>query len=94
MINMQEKFVVWGIGVMGMVALYFLGKENIIAFIDSNKQQQGKIYYDIPVISFEEYCKSYSDYYIIVTPLEYDDICDKLKNTFNNKYLLLNNIIY
>ena len=40
----NNKYIVWGTGVMGRIAMNFLGKKNIIAFIDENICYQGMEY--------------------------------------------------
>lgn len=59
----MDKIFLWGASVTGERALYKLGKENVIAFIDSYKA--GAVFCGKPVITLEEYKKSYTEHIVI-----------------------------
>ena len=46
------KYIIFGCGVDGQKALYFLGKDQVHCFVDNHKS--GIFIDDIPVVSFEE----------------------------------------
>ena len=74
------EFILWGTGVFTERLLPHLGIDNVIAFIDSNPQKIGTEYLDRPVISFAEYKKSFSDKFIVVTPLDHVAILAQLQH--------------
>ena len=61
------KLVIWGCGNRGKMLYECMKKMHVIAFIDSDKALIGKVYKDVPIISFEEYMKSYNECYLIVS---------------------------
>lgn len=60
------KYIIWGAGVGGKKCMDVLGADNIIAYIDSNEEKQGSLYFDKSVMSFETYLESYQEYFIII----------------------------
>ena len=88
------RYAVWGAGVRGNLALSFLGKNNVELFIEQNAKLQGTRIMGKPVISFEEYIKTYNDCYIIVSPNDNRDIINTLKNKGISGYSILGEIIY
>lgn len=63
----MTKFVVWGIGHRGRILYELLGKDRIIAFIDSNPEKIGKMYEDCPIIDYKTYKERYKSFSIIVS---------------------------
>lgn len=63
------KYVIYGAGYRGRKAYNYIGSEKVVAFIDINKEKQGKEYCGKPVISIEEYIKMYFTCFIIITPV-------------------------
>jgi len=61
------KYVVWGAGGRGKVIFDLLGKQKIVAFIDSNPEKQGKTFFGCPIIDYDQYKKDYKSYVIIVS---------------------------
>ena len=86
---MENKFVIWGCGVKGKRVINFFNKEDILAFIDSNVNLQGKLYEEIPIISFEQYQNMYKDSVIIITPEKSKEIVNILEMADVYHYLLL-----
>ena len=84
------KIFIWGCGIRGRRFVQFVGKENVIAFIDSNSSLYGTFISDIPVISFEEYLSKKEQGLLVVTPLHDYEICRKLKKARVYKYTSLN----
>ena len=83
------KYVIFGAGARGKLIMHFLGQNNVVAFVDNEETFWGKNYDGIPIISFAEYKKLYSDYFIIVTPIFYNGIIEQLKfNNMNNFFNL------
>lgn len=62
------KYIIWGSGKRGKWVLHFLGEENVIAFVDSNKDSGS--YLGKPVMTFEQVKRDYSDCLLVITPLE------------------------
>jgi hypothetical protein len=85
----MEKFIIWGAGVLGEYLCNCLGKDRIIAFIDNNKLRIGEKYCDKAIISFDEYKNNYSDYFIIISPRNYKEIEDILKENRIYQYFIL-----
>ena len=55
------KFTIWGCGVRGKSLFEVLGRDRVLAFIDSDKSKQGSTYRGCPVVSFDEYVASFAD---------------------------------
>ena len=60
------KIVIWGAGRRGQSALEQIGREWVVAFLDSNERIIGKNICEIPVISFEEYYNTYYECPILI----------------------------
>lgn len=67
------KYIIWGAGRRGKWANNFVGSENVVAFIDGNKQRIGQEYCGKKIITFEEAREKYDDCVIIITPLQGSD---------------------
>lgn len=74
------KIIVWGAGDMGQRVIPYIGRENIIAFIDSDMNKIGTKYHGIFVISLDEYENRYNNIPILITPLVEDEIENILIN--------------
>ncbi len=72
------KFAVWGAGQKGKIILSVMGQELISCFIDSNVFLHGTNVQGIPVISFEEYLKDYTNSVIIISMLDCQAVIEKL----------------
>lgn len=70
----NEKFVIWGIGLRGKLITEIIEERNVVAYIESDNGKIGRQFHGIPIISFEEYKNFYSNYFIIVSPYDEDDI--------------------
>lgn len=68
------KYVIYGAGYRGKRVFNYIGAQNVAAFIDVNKEKQGKEYCEKPVISLEEYVKVYFDCFVVITPICNDNI--------------------
>lgn len=66
------KYVIWGVGIRGKRIASKLPNDDIIAFIDSYKA--GSYYQEKPVIDFQEYQEKFSEYFILVTPHQNEEI--------------------
>lgn len=73
------KMILWGAGEMSRRVLPYIGKENVVAIIDSNIEKIGTLYMEIPVISLEEYNEMYSNLPILITPFAEKEIENELK---------------
>lgn len=65
---------------MGRRVVPYLNREDIIAFIDSDVNKIGTLYFGIPVISLDEYETKYSNLPILITPLAEEEIENILIN--------------
>lgn len=63
----EEKYILFGAGIVGMSMLQYYGKDMIVAVIDNNPQKIGGVYEGIPIISFQTYLEKYRDKTIIVS---------------------------
>lgn len=85
------QLVIWGLGTNGKNIIDTLGNKNIVAIIESNIDKIAEGYYDeIPIIGFETYLEKYKDYYIVVTPMKYQEIENKLKDYNIERYFIQN----
>lgn len=75
---MEKQFVIWGVGIRGKRICGFLGDKNIKAFIEIDTEKIGSKYHNIPIISYEEYKNNLLDYFIIISPLNYGEIEQRL----------------
>lgn len=73
------KYVVWGSGYRGKVLMETIGADNIIAFIDSDKEKLGKTYCGKPIISYEKYKESYSEYVILISIVYNERVSERLE---------------
>lgn len=64
----KKRTILFGAGLYGGSALYCLGKENILCFVDNNPEKIGTHLYQLPIISFADLLKTYKCYKIIITP--------------------------
>lgn len=74
-----NKIVIWGGGKRGKRILNKIGEELIVAFIEVKPELIGKTIDAVPVISYEQYKQRYSQYCILVSPLNCEDIVQQLK---------------
>lgn len=88
------KWIVWGIGVNGALAVDFTGIMNIEAFIDSNIDFVGKRYFDRPIIDLDTYKTKYKDYLILITPKDNKEIVELLEQEKIDSYVLLSEAIF
>ncbi len=85
------QLVIWGLGTNGKNLIDILGKENIVAIVESNIDKIAEGYYDgIPIIGFETYLEKYENYYIVVTPMKYQEIESKLNDYNVERYFIQN----
>lgn len=82
------NYFLWGAGRIGKRFINHVGEENVVGYIDKNKDKihtkiQGK-----PIITIEEYMRSYEECYIIVTTLRYEPIVSELNDKGIYKYFL------
>lgn len=83
------RYVIWGAGERGARVFSHLKNEDVCAFIDSDEKKRGKEYLNKPIISFEEYKRSYLDCYIIISIMRESEIEEQLKRCNIYKYFLL-----
>lgn len=80
---------IWGLGTNGRNLIDVLGKDKIVAIIDSDEKiQQLGTYKEIPIISYKQYLEGYREFYIIVTPMKYVEIEEKLKKDGVCRYFI------
>lgn len=83
------QIIIWGAGAMGRRVVPYLGRENIIAFIDNNIEIIGTQYLGITVISLNEYETKYNKVPILITPLAEEEIENILVHRGLNFYFRL-----
>ena len=66
------KYIIWGAGSYGRMAIAAVGKENTIAFLDSDENKIGKSYCGKKIISFEQYRSEYRNYILLIAIRESD----------------------
>lgn len=67
------SYVIYGAGYRGEQLCNYIKAENVLAFIDSDKEKQGKNYCGKPIISLEQYTEKYAFCYIVITPALYEN---------------------
>ncbi|MBD5555772.1 MAG: DUF115 domain-containing protein [Roseburia sp.] len=72
------KYVIWGAGFRGRVLTETVGIDNIVAFIDSDKEKIGTIFCGKHVISYEQYKKEYTEYVILISVALNEQVSNKL----------------
>lgn len=85
------KFIIWGAGDRGNRIFYHIGKDNVIAFIDSNKEKIGSLYNGKRIISYEQYKLCYKDTFIVISSHE-DEIEEVLKKDEIYTYFFMSNL--
>ncbi len=88
------KFVMWGYGIRGKRVYCRTGKQYINAIIDNDESKQGVTDDRIPIISFEQYLKHYTQNIIIITMVQYEPVVDLLEKMGIYQYLLLDECPY
>lgn len=83
------KYVVWGAGIRGSRVLRNMGKENIVAFVDSSNDKIGTFFHGKKVVSLEEYEADYIEYFIVVSFTHAGEGEKLLKERGIEQYLLL-----
>lgn len=86
------KYVIYGAGFRGKNLCNYIGVNNILAFIDLDKEKQGKEYCGRPVISLNEYMESYFKYFIIITPAFSNNVENILEKNSIYQYSNLKNM--
>lgn len=73
------KYIVWGAGHRGKILFELLGKEKIMAYIDSNPEKIGSSHMNRPIIDYETYKNQYSQYPVIVALTFGSAVCRTLE---------------
>jgi hypothetical protein len=73
-IIMKKQFVIWGAGIRGKRICSFLGDEYVKAFVEMDSKKVGSTYHNIPIIDYDEYKNYLLDYFIIISPLNYEEV--------------------
>lgn len=84
----MEKVYLYGAGINCIGVIRFLGKQNIIAVIDSDSQKTGSRIEGISIISLQEYLERADHYNIFITSYFYADAIGRIlkKNTTSRFY--------
>ena len=75
----MRKKILFGAGVNGKTALDFFGESNVECFVDNSVDKIDTLYFGKKVISFEDLCKIYNDYEIVVTVNSFGEVAEQLK---------------
>ena len=68
------KIVIWGAGIRGKRIYSKLREEDVIAFIDIDKDKIGAEYCGKKIITLDEYIEQYAEYFILITPRKSEEI--------------------
>ena len=91
---MGYKYVIYGAGIRGKRTLELVGKENVIAFVDSAQEKIGTYYCGIQIINVFELATIAEEYICVITPaLQAEMIGKKLHAQGINNCLYLNDDI-
>lgn len=82
------EYIIWGAGEYGQRILFHVGAENVLAFIDSDKEKIGKKLQGKVIIDYDTYKSNYSDVCIIVSTHE-SMIIEMLEKDNIKKYFRL-----
>ncbi len=89
--RLKKPVVIWGGGARGKSLYRILGSENVVSFVDQNKDLQKEGFCDCPILSFDEFLKSdYYSYPVVVSAFNFEKEIEKqLKKHNHNCYFLL-----
>ena len=73
-----DKVYLFGGGNNAYGVIQYIGKENIIAVVDNEPKKQGCKIMSVPIISYEDFLKEYTEERIIITTLMYSEIVKQL----------------
>lgn len=63
---MDDKYAIWGAGIIGRRLVTFLGKENVACFIDNAPDKIGTDYVGLPVINFDDFKYNYRECIVVI----------------------------
>lgn len=86
---MSRQFVIWGCGFRGKYLFEILGRERVVAFIDSNEALQNTEYKGIKIVDFKTYIEKFRKYTIILSMLLPDETAAFLNERGIWAYFLL-----
>ncbi len=75
----MKKFYLYGAGTNAISVINYFGASKILGVIDRDETRWGTTYYEVPVISVDEYLKSADRKPILVTPYISDEIVKNLE---------------
>lgn len=85
------RVIIWGLGRIGKNIIDILGFETITAIIESDHEKLAQnTYLGIPIIDFDTYRNNYCDFYIVITPMKYQEIENKLRQYNIKKFFTIN----
>ncbi len=85
----MKKYYLFGAGSNCNSAIGYCGKNNLIAIIDNNPDKAGKIYADVPIISFENFKRYYCGEKVIITAYLYqEELRKQLEENAINNYIV------
>ena len=78
--NDEKKFILFGAGAVGEIALRYFGSRNVFCFVDNHKH--GSMYFGKSVVSFEELTKIHEKYSVIVSSFGENlaEMCEQLSS--------------
>lgn len=83
----MKKYILFGAGDFGALALKYFGEENIAYFVDNNKAKIGQLYHGKEILSFERYCSIVQDYETIIASSYVKEISHQLRTHGIQQYL-------
>ncbi|MDU1138081.1 6-hydroxymethylpterin diphosphokinase MptE-like protein [Enterocloster bolteae] len=87
--KIYQKIVVWGSGIRGKGFIDYIGCENVIVIVDNGLSREHSEYCSVPIVGFDTYLEKYRDYFIVITPMIYEDIVEQLKENQVFQYFVL-----
>ena len=92
----MKKYVLFGAGIVGTGAINYVGKENVVAVIDNNKDMVGTLFEDALVISLEDYIDKYYNLQILITiqTYRYYEVLDQLRKKEIKNYFSMPPVLY
>ena len=90
----RKPFVIWGAGIRGQIALDFIGKDKVAAFVDQDIAVQKQMPDELTVMTFDDFISQGHKEYIIISPRDSKSIVELLDRNNISAYSLLDEIIY
>lgn len=74
----MAKYILFGSGKYGALALKYYGDENVAYFVDNNEEKVGKKYHGKEILSFDQYCSIAHEYETVIASSYVKEISNQL----------------